>query len=98
MSLLKRGSIAVVGAAESDLGQVAPNTTPVDLMAQATMRALDDCGLTLKDVDGLFVAASQSTWASNPRCSMARRSADRRSCRTSHTRNWPFKWAPAKSP
>jgi acetyl-CoA acetyltransferase len=28
-------------------------------MAQATMRALDDCGLTLKDVDGLFVAASQ---------------------------------------
>ena len=59
MSLLKRGSIAVVGAAESDLGQVAPNTTPVDLMAQATMRALDDCGLTLKDVDGLFVAASQ---------------------------------------
>ena len=44
MSLLKRGSIAVVGAAESDLGQVAPNTTPVDLMAQATMRALDSNG------------------------------------------------------
>ena len=56
---LKRGSIAVVGAAESDLGQVAQHTTPVDLMAQATMRALDDCGLTLKDVDGLFVAATQ---------------------------------------
>ena len=33
---LKRGSVAVVGAAESDLGQVAPNTSPVDLMAQAT--------------------------------------------------------------
>jgi acetyl-CoA acetyltransferase len=58
-NMLKRGSIAVVGAAESDLGQVAPHTSPVDLMAQATLRALDDCGLTLKDVDGLYVAATQ---------------------------------------
>jgi acetyl-CoA acetyltransferase len=56
---LIRGSVAVVGAAESDLGQAAPNTHPMDIMAQATMRALDDCGLTLKDVDGLFIAASQ---------------------------------------
>ncbi|MDB5809204.1 MAG: thiolase, C-terminal protein 10 [Betaproteobacteria bacterium] len=55
----QRGSVAVVGAAESDLGLVAPNTSPVDLIAQATMRALDDAGLTLKDVDGLFVAATQ---------------------------------------
>ncbi len=59
MSGLKRGSIAVVGAAESDLGQVAPHTSPVDLMAQATMRALDDCGLKLSDIDGVFSAATQ---------------------------------------
>jgi acetyl-CoA acetyltransferase len=59
MSGLKRGSIAVVGAAESDLGQVAPHSTPVDLMAQATMRALDDCGLKLSDIDGVFSAATQ---------------------------------------
>ena len=59
MSTRKRGSIAVVGAAESDLGLVAPHTSPIDLMAQATMRALDDCGLKLADVDGLFVAATQ---------------------------------------
>ena len=59
MSARKRGSVAVVGAAESDLGLVAPHTSPVDLMAQATMRALDDAGLTLKDVDALFVAATQ---------------------------------------
>ena len=59
MSARKRGSVAVVGAAESDLGLVAPHTSPVDLMAQATMRALDDCGLKLADVDGLFVAATQ---------------------------------------
>jgi acetyl-CoA acetyltransferase len=59
MSGLQRGSVAAVGAAESDLGQVAPGTSPVDLMAQATVRALEDCGLALKDVDGLFVAATQ---------------------------------------
>ena len=59
MSARKRASVAVVGAAESDLGLVAPHTSPVDLMAQATMRALDDCGLKLADVDSLFVAATQ---------------------------------------
>jgi acetyl-CoA acetyltransferase len=59
MNGLRRGSVAVVGAAESDLGQMAQGTHPMDLMAQATMRALDDCGLTLKDVDGLFVGATQ---------------------------------------
>ena len=55
----KRGSVAVVGAAESDLGQVAPDTSPIDLMAQATLRALDDCGLKLSDIDGVFAPHSQ---------------------------------------
>ena len=59
MSGLKRGSVAVVGAAESDLGQVAPHTSPLDMMAQATRRALDDCGLKLSDIDGIFSATSQ---------------------------------------
>ena len=59
MSGLKRGSIAVVGAAESDLGKVAEHTSPVDLMAQATRRAIDDCGLKMSDIDGVFCAASQ---------------------------------------
>jgi len=59
MSGLKRGSVAVVGAAESDLGQLAPHTSPLDMMAQATMRALDDCGLKLSDIDGIFSATSQ---------------------------------------
>ena len=59
MSGLRRGSVAVVGAAESELGQVAPGTTPVDLMAQATRRALNECGLNLSDIDGVFTNASQ---------------------------------------
>ena len=56
----RRGSVAIVGVAESDLGEVAQGMTPVDLMAQGMVRALDDCGLQLKDVDGLFGAATQS--------------------------------------
>ena len=57
---LERGSVAIVGAAESDLGAVAPNTSPIDLMAQATRRALDDCGLKLTDIDGIFAATTQA--------------------------------------
>ena len=51
--------IAIAGIAESDLGLVAPGLTPADLMAQAARRALDDCGLGLDDVDGLFSASTQ---------------------------------------
>jgi acetyl-CoA acetyltransferase len=60
MAGLKRASAAIVGVAESDLGEVAEGLSPIDLMAQATKRALDDCGLQLKDVDGLFAATAQS--------------------------------------
>jgi acetyl-CoA acetyltransferase len=56
----KRGSVAVVGAAESDLGLVAPEMSPTDLMAQATLRALDDCGLKVSDIDAVFASHSQS--------------------------------------
>jgi len=60
MAGLTRGSAAIVGAAESDLGQVADGMSVFDLMAQGVKRALDDSGLTLKDVDGLFCATTQS--------------------------------------
>lgn len=60
MQGLKRGSAAIVGVAESDLGQVAEGLTPIDLMAQGIVRALGDCGLTLGDVDGVFCATTQA--------------------------------------
>jgi acetyl-CoA acetyltransferase len=60
MSGLVRGGAAIVGAAESDLGQVGPGFNVIDLMAQGIARALDDCGLSLKDVDGLICATTQS--------------------------------------
>ena len=57
---LTRGSAAIVGAAESDIGAVAALMSPIDLMAQGIFRALEDAGLSLKDVDGVFCATSQA--------------------------------------
>lgn len=60
MDGLRRAGAALVGVAESDLGRVAPGLSPIDLMAQGVARALADCGLALKDVDGVFCATAQS--------------------------------------
>jgi acetyl-CoA acetyltransferase len=60
VSGLKRGGAAIVGAAESDLGQVGPGFNVIDLMAQGITRALADCALGLGDVDGLICATTQS--------------------------------------
>ncbi|MFF1258508.1 thiolase [Streptomyces sp. NPDC058321] len=53
-----RGRAAVVGVAESDLGEVAPGLTHLDLVGQATARALEDAGIAKSQVDGLFTASS----------------------------------------
>src|SRR5437660_5882806 len=57
---LQRGGAAIVGAAESDLGQVADGLNPIDLMAQGIARAAEDAGLGLRDIDGLICATTQS--------------------------------------
>ncbi|MEV4092143.1 acetyl-CoA acetyltransferase [Streptosporangium saharense] len=51
-----RGAAAVVGVAESDLGEVGPDRYAIDLAAQAAAEALGEAGLTTRDVDGLFCA------------------------------------------
>jgi acetyl-CoA acetyltransferase len=53
-----RGRIAVVGAAESDLGEVGPLFSEQDLIGQAASRALADAGIDKSEVDGLFCASS----------------------------------------
>jgi acetyl-CoA acetyltransferase len=53
-----RGRAAIVGVAESDLGEVGPGLTPLELIGQATLRALEDAGLRKEDVDGLFSASA----------------------------------------
>jgi acetyl-CoA acetyltransferase len=49
-----RGAAAVVGIAESDLGDVGPERYAIELAGQAAVRALADAGLGMQDVDGLF--------------------------------------------
>lgn len=49
-----RGTTAIVGVAESDLGEVGPDLSSLDLVGQATIRALDDAGLNIREIDGLF--------------------------------------------
>ncbi len=54
MTAALRGQAAVVGVAESDLGEVGPGRYPLDLAAQAAAAALAEAGLSTRDVDGLF--------------------------------------------
>jgi 3-oxoacyl-[acyl-carrier-protein] synthase III len=54
MSTLSKKT-AIVGIGESDLGYT-PDKTFLQLIAQATDRALKDAGLTKNDIDGLFSA------------------------------------------
>ena len=92
---LKRGTAAIVGVAESDLGAGGRRQSVVDLMAQGIKRALDDCGLKLTDVDGLFcgdhaephvgAGAGRIPRHPNPPSSAPRSSAARRSSPTSRT-------------
>jgi acetyl-CoA acetyltransferase len=56
-----KGKAAIVGAAEVDTWQT-DGRSPGGLMAEASRRALDDAGLTLADVDGLFSASSHYTF------------------------------------
>jgi acetyl-CoA acetyltransferase len=52
-----RGSAAVVGIGQAGLGEM-PGHSALDILALSAEAALDDCGLTLADVDGLFTASS----------------------------------------
>jgi len=49
--------VAIVGAAESELGKL-PNRSSIQLAAEASLNALEDCGLTVADIDGVATAAS----------------------------------------
>jgi acetyl-CoA acetyltransferase len=51
----RKTGIAIVGAAETELGAL-PHMSEMDLRADAARRALADAGLTLADVDGITSA------------------------------------------
>src|SRR5579884_3486351 len=54
-------NVAIVGVAESDLGVVAPKTV-LQLQAQAAKAALEEAGLSFRDVDAVFTATSDWSW------------------------------------
>ena len=52
-----RARTAITGVGQAGIGE-APGFSAMDLLAQASLHALDDAGLTLADVDGLFVGTA----------------------------------------
>ncbi len=53
---MKRGAVAIVGAAETtELGTI-PNQSQLQLHADAALNALADCGLSPSDIDGIATA------------------------------------------
>lgn len=52
-----RGATAIVGVAESDLGDVGADRYAIDLAAQAAVQALAEAGLTTRDVDAVYSIA-----------------------------------------
>jgi len=55
MSQSLRGTAAIVGAATAGIGE-APGRESMDLAVEASIKALAECGLGPRDVDGLFIA------------------------------------------
>src|SRR5258708_37100291 len=53
---MKRSKAAVVGAAETTQLGVIPNTSQVQLHADAALNAVRDAGISLSDIDGIATA------------------------------------------
>lgn len=53
---MHNGTVAIVGAAETEGLGVLPETTELQLHVEASRRAIADAGLTVADIDGIAVA------------------------------------------
>lgn len=53
---MKPASVAIVGAAETTQMGIIPDMSVIQLHADAALNTLADCGLTLKDIDGVATA------------------------------------------
>ena len=63
-----RGKVAIVGASESDEMGKLPDKSVLTLHAESIRNALDDAGLKLGDVDGLFMAGGSPETTVNDLC------------------------------
>lgn len=59
-----KGSVAIVGVGESELGKL-PESTGTSLRVQAAARAIEEAGLQLPDVDGLFTTGGNGFQATD---------------------------------
>lgn len=61
MSGSGRGSIAIVGTGLAGLGH-AGSQTELEIVAQASHRAVTECGLRMADIDGIITSSLTSPW------------------------------------
>ncbi|MEM7018242.1 MAG: thiolase family protein [Pseudomonadota bacterium] len=54
-----RGATAIVGMADTEVGKL-PHRTATDLCVEAALKAVEDAGLTISDVDGLVTCNSMA--------------------------------------
>ena len=52
-----RGKAAIIGLGQAGTGEM-PGHSPLEILALSVKAALDDCGLKLSDIDGLFTGSS----------------------------------------
>ena len=57
----RRGAAAVVGVADTAIGEAPEGLSALDIAAEASLLALEDAGIGKDEVDGLFVASTAST-------------------------------------
>lgn len=60
-----RGSVAIVGVGQAGIGE-AHGFTAMEILAQASARAVADAGMTMRDIDGLATCSSSATMWSMP--------------------------------
>ena len=76
---MQRNSVAIVGAAESTHMGKLPEMAQIQIHADSALNALADCGLTIKDIDGVATAGHNAvelahymgitpTWVDGTRC------------------------------
>lgn len=60
-----RGKVAIVGVGQAGIGD-ATGFTAMEILAQASARAVADAGMTMQDIDGLATCSSAATMWSMP--------------------------------
>ena len=58
---MKQNNVAIVGAAESTKMGKLPDMSQIQIHADAALNAMNDAGLSIKDIDGVATAGHNVT-------------------------------------